>query len=138
MIHPATFDLDTLVARAIYQTLGPVLAAYQYNGGPRIYWRRAVQGAPLPYWIAQPQSGTNRVDRVGSVGVTGLYLVKVLADPAVNSPQETRALLTLITPALMILRGDDHTFDVRYVSSPPLPATQTAWQVGHIVRINYG
>ncbi|MCG8348239.1 MAG: hypothetical protein MI924_10725 [Chloroflexales bacterium] len=47
MIHPAACDLDTLGARAISQTLGPALAAYQYHGAPRIYWRRVVQGAAM-------------------------------------------------------------------------------------------
>lgn len=139
---PSTSTIDELLQIALFDALSPLMAAYQTGGSARLYWLVAPANTPRPYAVLQLQSDIAGNHRIGRGGYETLLTVKAVADTLTTARTLRDVLMPLSDapyplPALPPLTIPGFDVSVRYERSPQLPFDGSAYQVGHIFRLNF-
>lgn len=98
MTVAAVYDAITIARLSVEAALKPLVLIQQGGtGAPRLYWRKAATGAPLPCVVHQSQDqGGQNTPFLGIGGWVGEWAVKALA----NDDATAEAWLAAIRPGM--------------------------------------
>ena len=132
-------EAEDVLTTAIRDALAPFVDALleRFKGRPRVYYREAEQGCPLPFVIFQFQSDINRRDWIGESGGTALLTLKVFVSTTMFSPVGTAPeFLSAVAPAMNAITMSGYTIKARYLRTPNLPQTSGTIQAGLTYRLS--